>query len=61
MRDLLRVIHDLEKSNEKRGVENQELRQQLQHLRLRKAPEIELKNQIKSSLSKGDDNIPDVV
>ena len=61
MRDLLRVIHDLEKSNEKRDVENQELRQQLQHLQLRKAPEIELKNQIKSSLSKGDDNIPDVV
>ena len=55
------VIHDLEKSDEKRDVENHELRQQLQHLQLRKTPEIELKNQIKSSLSKGDDNIPDVV
>ena len=57
MRDLLRIIHDIEKSNERRGVENQDLRQQLQHLQLRKTPDIELKNEIKCSLSKGDDDI----
>lgn len=56
MRDLLRIIHDIEKSNERRGAENQDLRQQLQHLQLRKTPDIEL-NEIKCSLSKGDDNI----
>ena len=58
MRDLLRVVHDLEKSNERRNVENQELRQQLQHLQSRQAPEIELTNkmrEIKHSLSKGND------
>lgn len=62
MRDLLGVIENLEKSNERRGIENQDLRQQLQHLQLRKTPEIELKNEIKSSLAKGiSDNVPDVV
>lgn len=48
----------MEKGNERRDVENQELRQQVQHLhtQLRKTPESELENEIKSSLCKGDDN-----
>ena len=48
----------MEKDNERRDIENRELRQQVQylHTQLRKTPESELEDKIKSSLCKGDDN-----
>ena len=58
MRDLLRVIHELEKTNERRDIENQEIQQQLQHLQSRRTPKIEL-NDMNDSLSKGiNDDVP---
>ena len=57
MKDLLRIIGDLEKSNERKDVECQELSQQLQLLQLRQPPEKNEVRDIKNSLSKGDYSI----